>query len=83
MFQESHLQTSPRVRFLRKALVPTNEEALAKFLKTTEILVASPLKMAQLTERFPDISNIKFLVIDEADKMFEMGFLEQVDQVLT
>jgi ATP-dependent RNA helicase DDX52/ROK1 len=32
MFQESHLQTSPRVRFLRKALVPTNEAALAKFM---------------------------------------------------
>jgi superfamily II DNA/RNA helicase len=64
---------------LRKALVPTNEEGLASFIKTTEILVASPLKMAQLTERFPNISDIKFLVIDEADKMFEMGFLEQVD----
>jgi len=73
------LQTSPRVRFLRKALVPTNEAALAKFMESTEILVASPLKMAQLTERFPSISSIKFLVIDEADKMFEMGFLEQVD----
>lgn len=64
-------------------MVPTNEAALAKFMESTEILVASPLKMAQLTERFPSISSIKFLVIDEADKMFEMGFLEQVDQILT
>lgn len=79
MFQESRLQSSPRVRFLRKALMPTNEDALKKFLKTTEILVASPLKAAQLTEKFPSIPNVKFLVIDEADKMFELGFLEQVD----
>ena len=83
MFEESRLQTSPRVRFLRKALVPTDEVGLSKFIKTTEILVASPLKVAQLTEKFPQIPNVKFLVIDEADKMFEMGFLEQVDQILT
>jgi len=68
---------------LRKALIPQNEAGLQQFLRSTEILVASPLKMAQLTENFPSISTIKFLVIDEADKMFEMGFLEQVDSILT
>jgi len=46
MFTEHYLQSAPRVRFLRKALFPTNQESLANLLKTTEILVASPLKMA-------------------------------------
>ena len=26
---------------------------------------------------------MEYIVIDEADKMFEMGFLEQVDQILS
>lgn len=38
--------------------------------------------MAQLTEKF-QLEGLRFLVVDEADKMFEMGFLEQVDQILT
>ena len=42
-----------------------------------EILIASPLKLSQLTEKFPRMMNdLRFMVMDEADKMFEMGFLE-------
>lgn len=38
--------------------------------------------MGQLCELFPTIRTIETLIVDEADKMFEMGFLEQVDQIL-
>jgi ATP-dependent RNA helicase RhlE len=37
---------TPRVRFLRKALFPTNPEQYDKLRKSTEILIASPLKLA-------------------------------------
>jgi ATP-dependent RNA helicase DDX52/ROK1 len=45
-------------------------------------LIASPLKFGHICESFPSIDCLEALVIDEADKMFEMGFLEQVDQIL-
>ena len=56
--------------------MPKTEEDLAHLCKSTEILIASPLKLGQLTTNFPTIDSLKYLVIDEADKMFEMGFLE-------
>ena len=49
-----------------------------------EILIASPLKMNLLTNKFKNmISGLRFMVLDEADKMFEMGFLEQIDGILS
>ena len=29
-----------------------------------------------------DASTLEYLVLDEADKLFEMGFVEQLDQIL-
>jgi len=75
----------PRVKFLRKALIPKTKEQAQTLTANTEILIASPLKMSQLTEVYGNIvgENLEYMVIDEADKMFEMGFIEQVDSILS
>ena len=67
---------------MRKGILPKDNAGLRKLLSSCEILIASPLKMANLCELFPTITSIETIVVDEADKMFEMGFLEQVDQIL-
>ena len=69
---------------MRKALFPQNVEALGTLCKSVEILIATPLKLSQLTEKYPNtIDGLQFMVLDEADKMFEMGFQEQVDAILS
>ena len=70
------------MKFLRKALTPKTQEQFEEFCGSCEILISTPLKLAQLTEQF-NFESIEHLVIDEADKMFEMGFLEQIDTILS
>ena len=71
------------MKFLRKALFPTNQEQFERLLSTTEILIASPLKLAQLTTKYPlASSSLEFLIVDAADKLCEMGFLEQLEIIL-
>lgn len=74
-------KNTPRVKFLRKALFPKNQEQFERLVHSTEILIASPLKLSQLTEKFK-LENLDFLIIDEADKLCEMGFLEQLEAIL-
>ena len=49
----------------------------------TEILIATPGRLLDLIERNAvSIDQIKMLVIDEADKVLQMGFREEMDRIL-
>ncbi|MBS3169884.1 DEAD/DEAH box helicase [Candidatus Woesearchaeota archaeon] len=49
-----------------------------------EIIVATPGRMLDhLQRRTVSLSAIKFFVLDEADKMVEMGFIEDVERILS
>ncbi|MFT6986003.1 MAG: ATP-dependent RNA helicase RhlE [Psychromonas sp.] len=55
-----------------------------KMLKTgVDVLVATPGRLLEhLTLRNVDLSHIKHLVLDEADRMLDMGFLKDIEQLM-
>jgi ATP-dependent RNA helicase DeaD len=52
-------------------------------IRTSEIVIGTPGRMLDhLRRRTIDLSNIKILVLDETDKMFEMGFVDDVEEII-
>lgn len=52
-------------------------------LKKADVVIATPGRMLDHMERRTvDLSNIKVLVLDEADRMLDMGFLPDVKRIL-
>lgn len=50
----------------------------------THIVVGTPGRLIDHIERRTlDTSNIKYLVIDEADEMLNMGFIEQIETIIS
>lgn len=50
----------------------------------THIVVGTPGRLIDHIEKATlDTSNIKYLVIDEADEMLNMGFIEQIETIIT
>jgi ATP-dependent RNA helicase RhlE len=56
---------------------------ISKVKKGVDILVATPGRLLDLQgQGFLDLSNIEILVLDEADRMLDMGFIHDVKKVL-
>jgi ATP-dependent RNA helicase RhlE len=61
--------------------VPLN--AQGKRAKSAHVLVATPGRLQDLAERrLVDLSHVRILVLDEADRMLDMGFQPQVDRIV-
>ncbi len=53
-------------------------------LKKVEIVVGTPGRILDhLSQRTLDLSKLKFLVLDEADKMFDMGFIKDITKIIS
>ncbi|KAI8137188.1 P-loop containing nucleoside triphosphate hydrolase protein [Fennellomyces sp. T-0311] len=47
-----------------------------------DILISTPLRLVHaIREKEIDLSNVRHLVLDEADKLLDLGFLEQTDEI--
>lgn len=58
-------------------------EPQVKNLQRTEIVVGTPGRILDhLNHRTINLTNVHYVVLDEADKMFEMGFIEDVEEIL-
>lgn len=68
-----------RIRLMTKHLVKS-----ADFTKLPcDILISTPFRVQfAVRKRKLDLSKVEFLVLDESDKLFELGLVEQVDSVV-
>jgi len=58
-------------------------EPQIKRIKTSEIVVGTPGRMLDhLRRKTIDFRNVRFLIIDETDKMLEMGFIDDVEKII-
>ncbi len=60
------------------------EEQKSALVQGTDIIVATPGKLlSHLMQGYVDFSQLEHLVLDEADKMLDMGFAEDIERIIS
>ena len=60
------------------------DKQLSNLKRPTHIIVATPGRLIDLVKRKAvDLSNVKTVILDEADEMLSMGFKKELDEILT
>ncbi|MBL4801432.1 MAG: DEAD/DEAH box helicase [Emcibacter sp.] len=71
---------------LRIALVyggASSKPQIKSMLPGVDILIATPGRLLDLTnQRHIDLSQVEYLVLDEADRMLDMGFIRDIKKIL-
>ncbi|POO01608.1 DEAD-box ATP-dependent RNA helicase [Trema orientale] len=68
-----------RIKLLSKQLVQRAD--LSQF--SCDILVSTPLRLKlAVRKKKMDLSRVAYLVLDESDKLFELGLLKQIDSIV-
>lgn len=63
---------------------PNMNKQIGALTKPTQIVVATPGRLMDLLDRgFIDLSDVKTVVLDEADEMLSMGFKPDIDKILS
>eukprot|EP00826_Nyctotherus_ovalis_P042884 TRINITY_DN4479_c0_g3_i2.p1 TRINITY_DN4479_c0_g3~~TRINITY_DN4479_c0_g3_i2.p1 ORF type:complete len:358 (+),score=100.46 TRINITY_DN4479_c0_g3_i2:853-1926(+) len=72
-----------RVKYLKKSLIPKTQEESKELVRTTDLIISTPQKLATTFEHSAEIAcSIRYLVIDEADKLFEAAEIPHMDKII-
>jgi len=76
----NHLKTNKSVLVMGGANIRTQ---IAEVRRKPTVVIATPGRLLDLTERGAiDLSNVEVLVLDEADRMLDMGILPAIKRIL-
>ncbi|CAG8529389.1 10320_t:CDS:10 [Funneliformis mosseae] len=70
-----------KICMLTKATAATQAQA-PQLREKFDILISTPLRLVHaIQEENIELKNVRHLILDEADKLLELGFLEQTDEI--
>ena len=73
-----------KVKYVNKGMIISIEKDYNKFLMNNDIFIATPKNILNLINICNEdlIDKLIYIIIDEADKFFDNGFIELIDEIL-
>ena len=74
-----------KTKYINKGMIISLKSDHINFLKNNDIFISTPKNILDLIEVCKDdlINKLIYLILDEADKFFDLGFIEIIDEILS
>jgi ATP-dependent RNA helicase DDX52/ROK1 len=84
IYSKYYSNSAIAVKYLTKSMLDSVKINLDNFLNNNDILIATPKKALEITQLDNGMfkQQLYYLILDEADKFFDLGFIDLIDQVL-
>ncbi|KAI9303451.1 P-loop containing nucleoside triphosphate hydrolase protein [Cunninghamella echinulata] len=74
--------TKIKTHLLTKPMTAAEKAQLPEQRQKYDILISTPMRLIYaIKEKEIELNQVKHLILDEADKLLELGFLEQTDEI--
>ena len=84
LFNKYYCENNLKIKYINTSVILSINTEYTNFIKNTDVYIGTPnniLKLINLCKN--DILNIlSYIVFDESDKFFELGFIESIEQIL-
>ena len=84
LFNKYYCENNLKIKYINTSLILSINTEYSNFINNTDVYIGTPnniLKLINLCK--DDILNIlSYIVFDESDKFFELGFIESIEQIL-
>ena len=74
-----------KVKYVNKGMIISIEKEYEKFLVNNDIFISTPKNILNLINICNDnlLNKLLYVILDEADKFFDNGFIELIDEILS
>lgn len=80
IYSNYYTKNQVKVKYMTKSMLDSIKTNQDNFVANNDIIVAIPTKALEIINILKE--NIIYLILDEADKFFDYGFVEIIDEVL-
>ena len=84
LFNKYYCENNLKIKYINTSVILSINTEYSNFINNTDIYIGTPNNILKLINLCKDniLNTLSYIIFDESDKYFELGFIESIEQIL-